>query len=166
MENNNQPLLLKIVKRWNASEKPEYRGFRCANCQVYFEKDAYHHFLMTGGFLCSVHFCDACEALFQKGAIEATKPVVHIDHNAFGKEHPYKLETVAQFKKLIASWPEIYKNVVLKPFTCDVCQQPLAKNENGQQEGHHVWWNNEGILVELHFDKACGEKFNLSSLRA
>lgn len=157
MENNNQPLLLEIVKRWSTSEKPEYRGFRCANCQAYFKKEAYHHFLMTGGFLCPVHFCDACEALFQKGTIEITKPVVALDHKAFGKDHPYKLETVAVFKKLIASWAEMYKTVVLKSFTCDICQQPLEKNATGQQEGCHVWWNNEGVLVELHFCEKCGD---------
>lgn len=158
MENTNQPLLLEIVKRWNASEKPEYRGFRCANCQAYFEKNAYHHFLMTGGFLCPVHFCDACEVLFQKGTISGSKSVVNIDYHTFGKEHSYKFETVAEFKTLIASWLEMYKNVVLKPFTCDMCQQPLAKNLMGQQEGFHVWWNNEGMLVELHFCRECGDK--------
>jgi len=26
--------LLRIVKTWNIKEKPEYRGFRCASCQV------------------------------------------------------------------------------------------------------------------------------------
>lgn len=37
-----QELLLKIVKTWSLNQNPEYRGFRCANCQEYIKKAWYH----------------------------------------------------------------------------------------------------------------------------
>jgi len=52
--------LLKIVKTWNLSKKPEYRGFRCANCQKYMRK-AWHYWLNEGGYKTPVHFCSKCK---------------------------------------------------------------------------------------------------------
>lgn len=60
---DNQKILLKIVKTWNINPNPEYRGFRCANCQKYMHK-AWHHQLNYGGFKTPVHFCNRCERKF------------------------------------------------------------------------------------------------------
>lgn len=59
-----QEILLKIVKTWNINKKPEYRGFRCANCQKYIHK-AWHRQLNKGGYRTPVHFCSSCEAKFK-----------------------------------------------------------------------------------------------------
>jgi len=56
-----QKNLLRIVKTWKISDKPEYRGFRCASCQKYIHK-AWHHQLRTGGYRTPVHFCNLCKA--------------------------------------------------------------------------------------------------------
>lgn len=52
--------LLKIVKKWNIKLAPEYRGFRCADCQKYIHK-AYQHNLNSSGYKVLVHFCISCE---------------------------------------------------------------------------------------------------------
>jgi len=52
--------LLKIVKTWKINEKPEYRGFRCANCQKYIFK-AWHYWLNEGRYKTPVHFCKKCK---------------------------------------------------------------------------------------------------------
>lgn len=57
---NSKESLLKIVKRWNIRLTPQYRGFRCADCQRYLHK-AWHHNLDYGGFKTSVHFCNRCQ---------------------------------------------------------------------------------------------------------
>lgn len=54
-----QKILLKIVKTWKITLTPEYRGFRCADCQRYLHK-AFHHQLNYGGFNTPVHFCKNC----------------------------------------------------------------------------------------------------------
>lgn len=56
-----QKILLQIVKKWKISKKPEYRGFRCANCQKYIHK-AWHYWLNEGGYKIPVHFCNKCKA--------------------------------------------------------------------------------------------------------
>ncbi len=57
---NTQKALLKIVRTWIIKLTPEYRGFRCADCQKYIHK-AWHHFLNYGGFKTPVHFCNKCQ---------------------------------------------------------------------------------------------------------
>jgi len=52
--------LLRIVKTWNLNKKPEYRGFRCANCQRHIFK-AWHYELDEGGYKTPVHFCKKCK---------------------------------------------------------------------------------------------------------
>jgi len=43
MDNSKEhQLLLEIVETWQPSEYPEYRGFRCANCQQYKNQAWYH----------------------------------------------------------------------------------------------------------------------------
>jgi len=56
-----QKVLLRIVKTWKINNKPEYRGFRCADCQKYIHR-AWHYFLKTGGYRTPVHFCNLCQA--------------------------------------------------------------------------------------------------------
>lgn len=58
-----QKKLLKIIKTWNIKLKPEYRGFRCADCQRHMHK-AWHHYLNSGGFKTPVHFCSKCQKKF------------------------------------------------------------------------------------------------------
>ncbi|MCL5784224.1 MAG: hypothetical protein M1142_02620 [Patescibacteria group bacterium] len=60
---DNDKTLLKIVKTWNIKMQPEYRGFRCADCQRYLHK-AWHHYLNYGGFKTPVHFCNNCQKKF------------------------------------------------------------------------------------------------------
>lgn len=50
--------ILRIVRKWNA-KKPEYRTFRCGNCQKTMRK-AWHVWLYDGGFKTEVHFCKRC----------------------------------------------------------------------------------------------------------
>lgn len=80
---DNQNILLEIVKTWNLNEKPEYRGFRCANCQKYMDK-AWHHWLASGNYITPVHFCNKCEKDFLSSNIKITKPKIEIDRNKFG----------------------------------------------------------------------------------
>lgn len=56
---------MKIVKSWNINMNPEYRGFRCANCQKYIKK-AWHYLLSGGYFNTPVHFCANCNTKFSK----------------------------------------------------------------------------------------------------
>ena len=59
--------LLQIVKKWNINSEPEYRGFRCADCQRYV-RNAWHHELNYGGFKTPVHFCNSCQKKFGSGS--------------------------------------------------------------------------------------------------
>jgi len=59
-----QKTLLRIVKTWTINQKPEYRGFRCANCQKYIRK-AWHYWLEQGGYRTPVHFCNVCDGKFK-----------------------------------------------------------------------------------------------------
>ncbi len=64
-----QKILLSIVETWRLSEKPEYRGFRCANCQQYKNKARYH-WVNTAGCKFPIHMCDdTCEPEFQNNSI-------------------------------------------------------------------------------------------------
>jgi len=56
-----QKVLLGIVQTWSISEKPEYRGFRCASCQKYLHK-AWHYYLRGRRYNTPVHFCNVCKA--------------------------------------------------------------------------------------------------------
>lgn len=60
-KDSEQKLLLKIVETWRPNEIPEYRGFRCANCQQYVSR-AWYHWLNSGDYRLPVHMCDErCE---------------------------------------------------------------------------------------------------------
>lgn len=69
---DNSKTLLKIVKTWNIKLQPEYRGFRCANCQRYIHK-AWHHYLDYGGYKTPVHFCNKCQkkSKLNKGTLKS-----------------------------------------------------------------------------------------------
>ena len=62
--------------------KPEYRGFRCANCQKYMRK-AWHHWLFKGGYKTPVHFCIRCEKDFKLNKIKTNKPGILVDKSKF-----------------------------------------------------------------------------------
>ncbi|MDI6603516.1 MAG: HAD hydrolase-like protein [Patescibacteria group bacterium] len=55
-----QKILLRTVQTWDIKKKPEYRGFKCGNCQKYIHK-AWHYFLKKGGYRTPVHFCNLCK---------------------------------------------------------------------------------------------------------
>ena len=59
-EEEQQKTLLEIVKTWQPSAKPEFRGFRCAKCQEYITK-AWHYKLDSEEYLVPVHLCKKCQ---------------------------------------------------------------------------------------------------------
>ena len=62
--NSTQQKLLAIVETWQPNELPEYRGFRCGNCQKNIN-EAWHHLVDTAGYKLQVHLCKTCENLFR-----------------------------------------------------------------------------------------------------
>ena len=147
-----QEILLGIVKTWNLNERPEYRGFRCANCQNYMN-EAWHHWLTKGGYKSPVHFCNSCETDYESSNI-IIKPPTFFDKNTFGLKFPKDVES-----KLI----EIQKNwntdadPIYKNFECDDCGTKML-------EAYHVWFNMDKILIEEHFCKDCGDGLHLGEL--
>lgn len=164
-----QQLLLNVVETWRLSDLPEYRGFRCANCQEY-KNEAWYHWLNKGDYRLPVHMCaDKCEPAFQSGEIhiddEKRKAV---DRQTFGENNPYPTTAIKRFSEIVASWPE-YEPPKLKAFVCDDCNENLTieKLPDGteQRQGYHVWWKmpDNKTLAELHFHKACGDKLNINN---
>ncbi len=51
--------VLRVVKKWKISNKPQYRPFRCALCQKKMRK-AWHVWLKESGYKVEVHFCRKC----------------------------------------------------------------------------------------------------------
>ncbi len=156
-----QEILLKIVETWNPSMKPEYRGFRCANCQKY-KNEAWYHWVHTGGYRLPIHMCtDTCEPQFQNGTINIDeskrKQVIREEFNP-----TYSEKTEKRFDEIIASWPE-YKKPELKAYTCDECEQDLDIDTDVQRKGWHVWYKmpDDFTLAELHFHKSCAKKIGL-----
>jgi len=138
-------VLLRIVRTWKPSERPEYRGFRCANCQRRIHK-AWHHWLDASGYKTPVHFCDSCERKFRSSKIEITKPEIKVNRKTFGMKFPPNIER--KLREAAARW-----NTKAKPkyktFECDACGQKMHK-------AWHVWFNDSGKLVEVHFCKEDG----------
>ena len=54
-----QEKLQNIVKKWETKEKPEYRIYRCANCQTSIRK-ASQYLLNNKNFVVTVHLCKKC----------------------------------------------------------------------------------------------------------
>jgi hypothetical protein len=155
-----QGLLLKIVKTWSINRDPEYRGFRCANCQQYQNK-MWHHYLNSENFILPVHLCEKCEQDFQSGNIlinSSNKPLIDVTNFLEG----YQLDenTRQEFRGIVEGW-SLNSAPELKEFTCDKCKEKLEVDLiDGQRKGYHVWFrlNNE-TLAELHFHKECFQSF-------
>lgn len=143
-------VLLRIVRTWKPNERPEYRGFRCANCQRNVRK-AWHHWLDAGGYKTPVHFCESCEKKFRAEKIEGTTPEVKIDRKKFGMRFSSSVEQ--RLREASAKW-----NTKAKPkhktFTCDRCGRSMHK-------AWHVWFNDRGKLVEAHFCNECGRRIGI-----
>ena len=161
-----QKILLDIVETWNISEKPEYRGFRCANCQEY-KNEAWYHWLNNEKFKLPIHLCnDTCEPAFQDRNISIDqKKINHVNRAAFGNNHVYPETAVNRFQQIVNNWPN-YKVPELKVFTCDECGENLDIDHQDEiRKGYHVWWKmpDGQKLTELHFHKACGNKLNINN---
>lgn len=160
-----QDILLQIVETWKISEVPEYRGFRCANCQQY-RNEAWYHWLNIGGYKLPIHMCDdTCEPLFQNNSIKIddTRRQI-VDRTNFGNSYTYSPEAVKRFNEIAASWPE-YKKPELKAYTCDLCNKKLnIDSTDGIRKGYHVWWKmrDDKTLVELHFHKDCAASMGIT----
>jgi hypothetical protein len=158
-----QQLLLDIAETWNLSEIPEYRGFRCANCQEYKNK-AWYHWLNSGGYKLPIHLCDEkCEKEFQKNAvrIDFTRKKI-VNRNSFGSKYIFNSQSVERFEEIVSLWPD-YRKPELKVFFCDECKKDLYMDYlDNQRKGFHVWWKTKNdILIELHFHKECGKKLGI-----
>jgi len=142
--------LLKIVKTWNLSKKPEYRGFRCANCQKYMRK-VYYYWLDGSGYLTPVHFCKECQKKFESSEIQITKPRLPVNRKTFGLD--FGEEIIQMGRNIIKKW-KIKAKPKYKIFTCDNCGKNMYK-------AYHTWLNIKNRLVEIHFCKKCGDKLKL-----
>lgn len=164
-----QNVLVKIVETWRPSEYPEYRGFRCANCQQY-KNEAWYHWVNAGNYRLPIHLCDdTCEPAFRTGNIHVDESKrATVDRATFGDAYKYSEETKQRFREIIKAWPE-YKEPELKAYTCDYCEEELTmeKQPDGikQRQGYHVWWKMDDgkTLAELHFHKTCGNKLGIYS---
>lgn len=142
--------LLRVVRTWRPSEKPEYRGFRCANCQRRMYK-AWYHWLDRCGYKAPVHFCAACEKKFRAGKICITTPEVKINRKTFGLE--FSKETERKLREASKKW-DTRARPTYRTFTCDECGRRMRK-------AWHVWFNDRGTLVEAHFCKEDGIKIGV-----
>jgi len=160
-----QEILLDIVKTWKPSEYPEYRGFRCANCQEY-KNEAWYHWLNTDNYHLPVHMCkETCESKLQSQTVHIDKSKQQkVDRDEFGNAYKYSGTAIQRFKEIVASWPE-YEDPKLKAFYCDDCDNELGFDLDGLRKGYHVWWKMEDgkTLAELHFHKTCGHKLGIYS---
>jgi hypothetical protein len=152
-----QETLLKIVEMWRPSERPEYRGFRCAHCQEY-KNEGWYHWVNTGGYKLPVHMCkETCEPAFKEGIIQGNEAKrVKINRKTFGNSYVFSQKATERFKEIVSSWPK-YKEPELKEFICDNCNKKLLIDADGARKGYHVWWKmpDNNTLAELHFDKTC-----------
>lgn len=146
-------ILLKIVRTWNLSRWPEYRGFRCANCQEYMTK-AWYHWLNDGGYKTPVHFCAKCEKDFLVSKIEVKKPQIIVDRVEFNPELPKAIKSKIAF--IARKW-DTSAEPEYKMFVCDECGRDMAK-------AWHVWANLNKVLIETHFCKECGKKLGLDKI--
>jgi DNA replicative helicase MCM subunit Mcm2 (Cdc46/Mcm family) len=146
---NNKKVLLRIVQGWNLNPKPEYRGFRCANCQKSIRK-GWYHWLTTGGYKTPVHFCDECEKKFKLNKIKTEKPAIKVNKSKFIK---FPEDIKSKFQKSVQKW-NIKPKSICKIFACDNCGKNMFK-------AYHIWFVLKGTLVEVHFCKQCGNKINI-----
>ena len=142
-----QEILFAIVKTWNIKSKPEFRGFRCANCQEYMQS-AWHHWLHSKGFITPIHFCEACEEAFKSGKIEISSKEGSLDRNNPGFFYGGRVLEIMQ--GIVNSWTF---PLVKKPFSCDLCTHDVK-----DARAWHVWIDLGEKMVEEHFCKSCGKK--------
>lgn len=143
MKKTQNNILLRIVQTWNINPLPEYRGFRCANCQRYMHK-AWHYWLTEGGFLSPVHFCNKCQRVLQVNKLSTSKPVIYPEKKRFGK---YPKIVKKEFKNLYSKW-NLRKKPQYHIFTCDKCAENHVKM-------YHIWEYENNIFIELHYCKRC-----------
>lgn len=149
---NNQEILLKIVKTWDLNPRPEFRGFRCANCQKSLRK-AWYHWLDSGGYKTPVHFCNNCETKFIQNIITAENPSIKVDYSIF-----LTYPSAAKLKLLqISSEWNTKAGPFFKTFTCDTCGNKIHK-------AYHVCDLQNTTLVEAHFCRICGDQLGLGKL--
>jgi hypothetical protein len=147
-----QERLLKIVQTWNISPQPEYRGFRCANCQQY-KNQAWYHWLKSGNFLVPVHLCeDTCESEFKEGSLSPTNPPVA----PAILTNPYSDKARGSFEEIIEEWNTNIP-ASIHAFICDSCEKELDIDPtDNMRKGWHVWYQmKNGNLAELHFHRQC-----------
>lgn len=160
-----QRVLLSIVETWRLSEKPEYRGFRCANCQQY-KNEAWYHWVNTGGYRLPIHMCDdTCEKAFRSHSIIIDESKrLQVNREDFGQTYSYTPEAIQKFRQIVGTWPE-YKEPVLQAYTCDLCNLELTIDAaDGQRKGYHVWWKMDDgkTLAELHSHRECAASLGIT----
>ncbi|MFH1780445.1 MAG: hypothetical protein ABH841_00325 [Candidatus Nealsonbacteria bacterium] len=143
-----QNVLLKIVETWNLNPNPEYRGFRCANCQKYMRK-AWYHWLTARGYKTPVHFCNECEKEFKSNKIKINKSKIAIDRSRFAFSKDKKEKLIKFSEKWNTEAEPVYKM-----FTCDSCHRDMYR-------AYHIWLAEKGKLIEAHLCKKCGERMGL-----
>jgi len=141
----NQETLLKIVSAWDLKTEPEYRGFRCANCQKYMRK-AWHHWLAKGGYKTPVHFCHACQEEFRPARIRTNKKKAKVDESKF----KFPIKEKEKLIRLSKKW-EVKAKPTYRMFTCDKCNKNMYK-------AYHIWLTEKGSLIEIHLCRECGDK--------
>lgn len=146
-------IFLKIVKTWQLKELPEFRGFRCANCQKYMNK-AWYHWLDEGGYKTPVHFCDKCEKEYGCSQIKILNLPVRFNRKKFGFAFPPQIKS--KIINIAGKWDTKAKPVY-KMFTCDECQRSMIK-------AYHVWANLNNTLIETHFCWECGQKLGFHKI--
>lgn len=142
-----QDALLCIVQAWNLNPKPEYRGFRCANCQRYIHR-SWHHWLNSKGYKTPVHLCQDCEKKSRKGNLKVVAPRRSVVKSKFSFNLSEKV--TQELRSIARSW-KILDKVVHKSFACDKCKASLYK-------AYHVWTYIDKDLVEIHFCRSCGDQ--------
>jgi RNase P subunit RPR2 len=141
-----QDALFRIAQTWNLNLEPEYRGFRCANCQRYIAK-AWHHWLSSRGYRNPVHLCQQCEAAYKKGEIAVKGPKRPVLMSRFFKNLSGNVR--AKLKRISRQW-HLGERPVYKTFACDQCRKPLRK-------AYHVWAHLDKNLTETHLCRHCGK---------
>jgi hypothetical protein len=138
---------------WKFGEKPEYRGFRCGNCQAPLHK-AWHHWYVESGYKTPVHLCNNCEFLFKFSKIRVNELDIFPNKMKFSLKLPEEIKN--KLKEIISGWNTSSKPFY-KTFTCDNCARNIHK-------AYHFWFMMEETLAEVHFCKKCGDKLGLNEL--
>jgi RNase P subunit RPR2 len=147
-------ILLNIVQTWNLKKIPEYRGFRCANCQKPLYR-AWHYWCSTGGYKTPVHFCNDCERDFRFSNIKIVKRKKRVNKKNFNLKLPQTISV--RLKKIVAGW-NIKAKPIYKTFICDNCGENIHK-------AYHFWFKVNDIMIETHFCRTCGDKVGVSKLK-